>query len=221
MANRYVVIPAAGNGSRMGSKTPKQYLPLLGQLLLQHTIDIFSGHPLLTQVIVLLAAGEQQPSLSRCEILHCGGKTRAETVLNGLVRLSLAADDWVLVHDAARPCLSRTALDRLLASLENDHVGGLLAIPAADTLKRSDTGQHVIETIPRAEIWQAQTPQMFRYGILYPALKATAEDSITDEAQAVEKQGYAPKLVMGERNNLKVTFPEDLEMAEMILRARY
>lgn len=219
MAKKYVLIPAAGSGSRMGSHTPKQYLPLLGKPLIQHTIDIFAGHPAIAGVFVLVAPGDAQP-LQRCELLDCGGETRAETVLNGLRRLALHPDDWVLVHDAARPCLSRSGLNRMLEALESDTVGGLLAVPVADTLKRGDAEQRVAQTLPREGVWQAQTPQMFRYGILREALETMGGDIATDEAQAVERLGFAPRLVLGERNNLKVTFPEDMEMANMVLQAR-
>lgn len=203
----------------MGSDTPKQYLPLLGKPLIQHTIDIFSSHPSITQVYVLLAAGDSHV-LSGCQPLYCGGGTRAATVLNGLQCLSLGQKDWVLVHDAARPCLSVETLNRMLEALEEDAVGGLLAVPVADTLKRGDAGQRVVQTLSRENVWQAQTPQMFRYGILKQALEAMGNDIVTDEAQGVERLGFLPKLVLGERNNLKVTFPEDMEMAKMVLQAR-
>lgn len=219
MVKKYVLIPAAGSGSRMGSQTPKQYLPLLGKPLIQHTIDIFSGYPAINRVVVVLAPGDTQ-LLQHCQQLDCGGTTRAATVLNGLQQLDLQPDDWVLVHDAARPCLSAAGLNRMLEALETDPVGGLLAVPAADTLKQSDAEQRVAQTLSREGVWQAQTPQMFRYGILRKALEAMGDESVTDEAQAVERLGYAPKLILGERNNLKVTFPEDLEMANMILQAR-
>lgn len=219
MSKNYVLIPAAGYGSRMGSDVPKQFLPVMGKPLIQHTIDIFSSHSQITQVFVILAPGDSQQLLG-CETLYCGGKTRAETVLNGLQHISVALSDWVLVHDAARPCLSKAALDHMLETLADDTVGGLLAVPAADTLKLGDHQQRVAKTLSRDGVWQAQTPQMFRYGILRQALEAMGVNTATDEAQAVEQQGFHPKLVLGERNNLKVTFPEDLEMAELILQAR-
>lgn len=220
MPKNYVLIPAAGHGSRMGSDIPKQFLPLMGKPLIQHTIDIFSSHPAITRVFVVFAPGDTPQQLSGCDMLHCGGKTRAETVLNGLQQLSVEPSDWVLVHDAARPCLSTTALERMLETLAEDAVGGLLAVPAADTLKLADPQQRVEKTLSRENVWQAQTPQMFRYGILRQALEAMVDAIPTDEAQAVERQGLYPKLVLGERNNLKVTFPEDLEMAKLILQAR-
>lgn len=219
MAKNYVLIPAAGSGSRMGSEIPKQYLPLLGKPLLQHTINIFSNHPAITQVFVVLAPGDTH-QLADCQLLRCGGETRAESVLNGLQQIPLGQDDWVLVHDAARPCLSRMCLSRMLHTLGAETVGGLLAVPAADTLKLADTKQRVAQTLSRENVWQAQTPQMFRYGVLRQALEASGSHTATDEAQAVERLGFSPKLVMGERSNLKVTFPEDLEMAEMLLQAR-
>jgi 2-C-methyl-D-erythritol 4-phosphate cytidylyltransferase len=141
-------------------------------------------------------------------------------VLNGLQALAgvIAAEDWVLVHDAARPCLSRELLERLLAELESDPVGGLLAVPVADTLKRAGQDGRVHHTEPREGLWRAQTPQMFRYGLLCQALQAMGTDAPTDEAQAVEFLGHAPKLVLGDSHNLKVTYPEDLVMAELILK---
>jgi 2-C-methyl-D-erythritol 4-phosphate cytidylyltransferase len=143
-------------------------------------------------------------------------------VLNGLkaVQREVAADDWVLVHDAARPCLSADVLDRLRHEIDDDAVGGLLAMPVADTLKRSDAEGRVLQTESRADLWQAQTPQMFRYQLLLDALtEAGTEAGITDEASALEQLGYRPRLVMGDSRNFKVTFPQDLALAELILRA--
>ena len=148
------------------------------------------------------------------------GATRAATVLNGLQAMQDDVDenDWVLVHDAARPGLNQALLDRLLDSLQADSVGGLLAIPLADTLKRADTENRVANTEPRESLWQAQTPQMFRYAMLKEALERAA-GAPTDEAQAIEALGYKPKLVPGELRNLKVTYPQDLAIAEAILNA--
>jgi 2-C-methyl-D-erythritol 4-phosphate cytidylyltransferase len=141
-------------------------------------------------------------------------------VYNGLLaaRDAISGDDWVLVHDAARPCLSAAAIDRLIREVGEDEAGGLLAVPVADTLKRSDGDDRVTATERREGLWQAQTPQMFRYGFLVEALRRAGPAAITDEAGAIEKMGLKPKLVMGEPRNLKVTYPQDLELAAMILR---
>jgi 2-C-methyl-D-erythritol 4-phosphate cytidylyltransferase len=163
------------------------------------------------------AHATHNPKLS---ILNCGGETRAETVLNALKVLNVDAKDWVLVHDAARPGLTHALLDYLLDEVQNDEVGGLLAIPVADTLKRANKEQRVASTEPREGLWQAQTPQMFRYGILKEALTQTG-GAPTDEAQAVEALGLSPKLVTGQLRNLKITYPQDLALAEAIIAADF
>lgn len=218
-----VLIPAAGSGSRMGAELPKQYLPLLGKPLIHHTLARFCMHQSITQVVVVLHPADAHWSAyphDKLQLLHNGGDTRAETVRNGLraLRAQMADDDWVLVHDAARPCLSNVLLERLLAELTNDAVGGLLAVPMADTLKREDGDGRVAATEPRAGLWRAQTPQMFRYGLLLAALEAAGTDMVTDEAQAIEFLGQRPRLVPGDNRNLKVTYPEDLAMAGLILQ---
>jgi 2-C-methyl-D-erythritol 4-phosphate cytidylyltransferase len=155
-------------------------------------------------------------------VLRCGGATRAETVLNGLEAMAefCAADDWVLVHDAARPCLPGETLGKLLDEVADDPVGGLLAVPVADTLKRAaadaTSGARAEATVPRAGLWQAQTPQMFRHGKLVEALRAAGSD-LTDEASAIEQLGLQPKLVESDSRNLKVTYPQDLALASLIL----
>lgn len=221
-----VLIPAAGSGSRMGAELPKQYLPLLGKPMIYHTLSVFCDHPAISRVIVVLSPDDtdwQQYDFSalgdKVEVLRCGGATRAETVLNGLAAIDgqAQADTWILVHDAARPCLTREMLGRLLAELSDDEVGGLLAVPVADTLKRQAQNGRVDHTEPRAGLWRAQTPQMFHYKLLRAALRASGTEAPTDEAQAVELLGYAPKLVMGDGHNLKVTYPEDLVIAELLL----
>lgn len=219
MPKNYVLIPAAGSGSRMGSELPKQYLPLLGKPLIHHTLSVFCAHPAVEQVYVVVSADDDfwQPEL-QVETLRCGGDTRAASVLNGLLAMQAKDDDWVLVHDAARPCVTTELLDRLFAELEGDPVGGLLAVPVADTLKRADQQGRVDHTEPRAGLWRAQTPQMFRYGLLRDSLQSMGTDAPTDESQAIEFMGHAPKLVTGDNHNLKVTYPEDLLMAEMILK---
>lgn len=231
MDRYYAIVPAAGSGSRFGAETPKQYLPLLGQPLIWHTLAALCRHPRIDRVWVVISPDDawwQQAEWQglwlalgpKLEVSACGGATRAESVANGLQAASTAIgdEDWVLVHDAARPCLSATMLDRLIAELADDPVGGLLAVPVADTLKRADANQVVLETLPRDGLWQAQTPQMFRYGTLQAALARCRE--VTDEAGAMEAAGYRPRLVKGEATNLKVTYPADLGLAEWILRGR-
>ena len=217
----WVVIPAAGIGSRMRADRPKQYLQLAGRTILEHTLDCFLDHPRLKGLVLSLAADDPfwpalpcatDPRIQRVE----GGAERADSVLAGLLRLvELGAQegDWVLVHDAARPNLARSDLDRLLAELADDPVGGLLAVPARDTLKRIGADGRVAETVDRSLIWQAYTPQMFRFATLHRALAdaLVAGVAVTDEASALEWAGQAPKLVEGRADNLKITRPEDLE----------
>jgi len=224
---RYIaLVPAAGTAQRMGTATPKQYLEIAGRPLIDHTLRAIAADARISRVIVVLAPGDTRfravstGAPESVETLYCGGETRAASVYHGLVVLrdAVADDDWVLVHDAARPCLSAAALGRLIAEVGEDEAGGLLAIPVADTLKRGDGENRVVETESRAGLWQAQTPQMFRYGILVDALRRAGQHSVTDEAGAVERIGLRPRLVMGEARNLKVTYPEDLELAARILK---
>ena len=222
----HVIIPAAGSGSRMAAELPKQYLPLLGATLIEATLKTFKACERLASVNVILGAQDTYwdahcaQSNTDVRVLRCGGDTRAVTVLNGLQALAsqIGEQDWVLVHDAARPGLTVQLLNHLLDTLQDDEVGGLLAIPLADTLKRADDAQRVARTEPRDHLWQAQTPQMFRYGLLKQALIQSG-GAPTDEAQAVEAMGLQPKLVAGELRNLKITYPQDLAIAEAILRA--
>jgi 2-C-methyl-D-erythritol 4-phosphate cytidylyltransferase len=149
------------------------------------------------------------------QTLFCGGEKRSDTVLNGLIASELEPDDWVLVHDAARPCLNQAHLTRLIAELRDDAVGGILAVPVADTLKLADDKGRIARTEERAGLWQAQTPQMFRAGLLTQALQASPQ--VTDEAAAIEALGLHPKLVLGEPTNFKVTYPQDMLLAELLL----
>jgi 2-C-methyl-D-erythritol 4-phosphate cytidylyltransferase len=219
MPKNFVLIPAAGLGSRMGTELPKQHLHLMGMPLIHHTLKIFCDHPKVSGVYVLLAPDDAQDyPFPNCQILNCGGATRAETVLNALQQIACDEQDWVLVHDAVRPCINKELLDRLFAELEYDAVGGLLAVPVADTLKRSNSDQRVVSTESRTDLWLAQTPQMFRFGLLKQALEKLGTALPTDEAQAIEYLGHSPRLVMGDSRNLKVTYPRDLVLAELILR---
>jgi 2-C-methyl-D-erythritol 4-phosphate cytidylyltransferase len=227
MPRHYALIPAAGSGARMGRDTPKPYLPLAGRPLLYHAVRRLAAHPLIEQVFVVLAPGDARFAredwsafASRLEPLYCGGDTRAASVFNGLLAVHdvAAADDWVLVHDAARPCLPAAALDALIAALAAEPAGGLLAVPVADTLKRANREREVLRTEPRDNLWQAQTPQMFRYRLLLEALRASDPAAVTDEAAAVEALGLKPRIVPGDARNLKVTYPQDLALAELVLK---
>ena len=227
MPRHFAIVPAAGSGTRFGAEKPKQYLDLLGRPLIYHTLKVLTASPDIERVWVVLSPDDREwgqhdwselgPKL---ETLRCGGATRAESVSNGLQAAAMVAgdDDWVLVHDAARPCLSLAMLDALFAELAEDPVGGILAVPVADTIKRADSDQRVAATEPRDGLWQAQTPQMFRYGQLKKALEMTS--NVTDEAGAIEAAGLKPRLVKADSTNLKVTYPADLALAAMILRAR-
>ena len=227
MTRHIALVPAAGSGARFGSETPKQYLTLSGKPMIFQTLCALCRCSAIDEVWVVLSAGDGwwsgfdwTPLGPKLHAVFQGGATRAETVRNGLMAMAGAVDedDWVLVHDAARPCLSPAMINRLLAELDADPVGGLLAVPVADTLKQSDGGQRVVATVPRDGLWQAQTPQMFRYGVLKSALAQSA--AVTDEASAVEAAGWSPRLVCSDSTNLKVTYPGDLALAELILAAR-
>ncbi len=224
MAKFHVIIPAAGSGSRMHSEIPKQYLPLLSRPLITWCLDVFYANTKIDYVHLALHPQDevwshQLSNNPKLNVLRTGGDTRAQTVLNTLEEIDADENDWVLVHDAARPGLTDALLSKLLDALQDDVVGGLLAIPLADTLKRADASQRVEKTESREDLWQAQTPQMFQYGLLKRALiKAQAShQQPTDEAQAVEFLGLSPKLVAGELRNLKITYPQDLLLAEAIL----
>ena len=228
-ARRFALIAAAGAGMRFGGGLPKQYVPLAGVPLLRRSIDALNDSVVLEAVFVVLAPvdklyAELVGEVRGVEALYCGGPTRAESVKNGLAAIGrhAEAEDWVLVHDAARPCIDVTTLNRLLHELEDEPVGGLLAVPLADTLKRAETGTglRAMSTEAREGLWCAQTPQMFRYAILQHAFRNADCAKITDEAQAVEALGVKPRLVHGSPSNIKVTYPEDVALAEAILAQR-
>ncbi len=218
------LLPAAGVGARMGAGHPKQYLDIHGRPLIWHSIRAFERHPAIHRIYVVISAEDawwgdyDWSAFTKLQLLHCGGATRAESVTNGLVAMAeeVDAQDWVLVHDAARPCLSRDLLDKLLTELAGDEVGGILAIPIADTIKREGVAHRIQETVPREKLWGAQTPQMFRHGLLRHALEQ-AGSAVTDEASALEYIGLAPRLVESNLTNLKVTWPRDLEVAAWLL----
>ena len=224
----WAVIPAAGAGKRMGSAIPKQYLPVLGRPIIAHTLAALLFHPRIDGLVVAVDAEDEWWSTvatalnaTKPLLRVVGGAERCHSVLNGLKALQerIAPSDWVLVHDAARPCLATADLDRLLAELADDPVGGLLASPVRDTLKRTDSAERVVTTVDRSRLWHALTPQMFRLGMLYDALSAALERGllVTDEAAAMEAAGFAPRLVAGRADNIKITCPEDLALAEFFL----
>lgn len=227
MTRYFSIVPAAGSGSRFGAEKPKQYLDLLGRPLIYHTLAALTAHAAIERVWVVLSPDDREWARhdwsglgAKLETLRCGGETRADSVRNGLRAAAMVAgdDDWILVHDAARPCLAAAMLDALIGELADDPVGGILAVPVADTLKRADSARRVAATEPRDGLWQAQTPQMFRYGLLRKVLEGNS--TVTDEAGAVEAAGLQPRLVRADSTNLKVTFPADLRLAEYILQGR-
>jgi 2-C-methyl-D-erythritol 4-phosphate cytidylyltransferase len=222
----HALIPAAGGGTRFGAARPKQYLMLAGKPVLVHSIERLALATPIHRTYVLLATDDDYyervvGTLAGVAALRCGGSTRAATVRNGLEALRGIAEDgdWVLVHDAVRPCIDAASLYRLRAEIADDPVGGLLAVPMASTLKRADASRRVGSTEPRDGLWHAQTPQMFRYRVLRDALAQAGADEATDESQAVEALGLRPRLVMGSRINFKITYPDDLALAESLLSA--
>jgi 2-C-methyl-D-erythritol 4-phosphate cytidylyltransferase len=229
----YALVPAAGSGSRMGAlagrSQPKQYLQLAGRPMIWHALSTLCSVSAISRVFVVLAPDDAdwpQEAMAtlgdKLQVLRCGGETRAQSVANGLRAMSEAingiVDDWVLVHDAARPCITVAMIEGLIAEVGDDDAGGLLAVPVADTLKRGDEHGRVHQTVPREGLWQAQTPQMFRHRLLQDALDFAP--SVTDEASAIEALGLFPRLVTADISNLKVTYPLDLQLAEWILNNR-
>lgn len=211
------------------TERPKQYLELAGRTLLEWALAPLLANPMLERVVVVLASEDRhwrETTLAGESRIECavGGAQRVDSVRAGLSRLAQEArsEDWVLVHDAARPCLTTEDLQRLIESVADDAVGGLLATPLVDTLKRADDDGLAAATVPRDGLWRALTPQMFRFGVLERALDAAVERGIavTDEAQAVEMLGLRARLVEGDADNLKITTPPDLERAARILAAR-
>ncbi|MDN4058754.1 2-C-methyl-D-erythritol 4-phosphate cytidylyltransferase [Massilia sp. YIM B02769] len=223
LAPRYfALIPAAGVGARMAASGPKQYLKIGGKPMLRHAIDAFLFSELIAHTYVVVSPDDPVidsivPSHG-VTVLRCGGATRAESVQNGLAALNgtLRENDWVLVHDAARPGLDEALIEKLITHTGEHPVGGVLALPVVDTVKRCIAGE--VGTVSREGMWLAQTPQMFRYKLLRDALSAARDmKQITDDASAVEALGLSPKLVEGDPRNLKVTLPGDIRIAEMYL----
>jgi 2-C-methyl-D-erythritol 4-phosphate cytidylyltransferase len=226
-SRHFALIPAAGVGARMGSADPKQYLQLAGKAMLHHVLETFAAAPAIAHTYIVVSEGDGyidelmervRHLAARVTLLRQGGATRRDSVLNGLhaLRAELRDDDWVLVHDAARPGLTPALVARLIEALRDDPVGGLLALPVVDTLKRSDAHMRVETTVPREQLWAAQTPQMFRYAMLRRALDDVTD--VTDEAGAIEALGLQPRMVEGSPRNFKVTLPHDMALAELYLK---
>ena len=222
----WAVIPAAGGGTRMGINRPKQYLPLRGRTILEWSLAPFLDHDQIDGVVLVLAKNDQEyPKLSIARhpkiVTTHGGVARADSVLSGLeavaARTQVFEEVFVMVHDAARPCVEWADIERLREEADDEH-GGLLALPVTDTLKKSKQGK-VSSTVDREFIWRAQTPQIFRLDLLMNSLKECAERGleVTDEASAMERAGYTPRLVRGRDSNIKVTYAEDLAVAEFWL----
>jgi len=223
------LVPAAGIGTRLGDALPKQYLDVNGYPMIYHALSVLARVSRITRIGVVLSPADihWQPLMveagagrllgKRVVTWPVGGQSRGESVLNGLQAMAggMNADDWVMVHDAARPCIRVELIEQFIDELAEDPVGGLLALPLADTLKRDNGNLRVEATVEREGFWRAQTPQMFRYGMLVTALQRMPQ--ATDEAQAIEALGHQPRLVMGDSANLKVTYAPDLKLARMLL----
>lgn len=219
LAGICVVVPAAGIGSRLSSQTPKQYLTLQGKTVLEVTLArLLALHP--DRLVLVVAASDERyqqiPLVEACEVVT-GGELRSDSVMSGLTALDIAAPDFVMVHDAVRPCVRTADILHLKDEVEDEPAGGLLAVPVIDTLKL--TTADTVTTPDRRDLWHAQTPQMFRYGVLRDAIRNGDHATMTDESSAVEMAGYQPKLVPGHRDNIKITEPGDVELAQFYLES--
>ncbi len=233
MPRYFLVLPAAGSGRRMQTEVPKQYLMVAGLTLLQHSLERLGALPEISRVVVVVAPDDNEWSalaqqlpqdLAAKVVVATGGAERMQSVASALAALQpfATADDWVLVHDAVRPCVHPADVRKLMAELEQEEAGGLLGVPVRETLKESDGGQLVRRTVDRSRIWQAATPQMFRFAVLQRALQhaLAGQKNATDEAAAVEALGLPVRLVPGRADNIKVTYPEDLVLAAAVLQAQ-
>ena len=223
MVNNYtVLLPCAGSGSRFKNDIPKQYTKINNKTILEYTIDAFLATPEVSQIVIITAPNDNYIDTiltkypSRVIATKVGGDTRVESVRNGLNKLNCTNSDWVLVHDAARCCILPQTITRMISILNADEVGGILALPATDTVKQGD-GTVISKTLDRNTIYMAQTPQMFRYGILRSAINQVDMNNATDDASLVENLGLKVKLVMGDTTNIKVTYKEDIALATTIL----
>ena len=225
------LIPAAGVGSRTGGVVAKQYLDVAGKPMIVRTIEAFAAVPAIERIVVVIAPDDARfeqlalddASARAVRVERAGGATRDASVLNGLAALrgEVHDNDWILVHDAARCGITPAMISLLIDTLRDDDVGGLLALPVADTIKRAGSDGDAIETVDRSSLWQAQTPQMFRFSMLRDALAAAQSRglAITDEASAIEASGRRPRLVVGGARNFKVTTADDLALMDALLRA--
>lgn len=225
----WAVVPAAGVGRRMHSDVPKQYLRLHGQTILDHTIGRLLSHPLISGLFIAIGREDEWWAESKYQrhpdlVAVPGGQERCHSVLNALEALARKADEqaWVLVHDAVRPCVRQSDIDHLIRQLRDHSVGGLLGVPVSDTMKRSDADGLVLSTVDRQGLWHAYTPQMFPLGLLRRAMQRALDDGfiVTDEASAVEHAGMSPMMVEGHRDNIKITRPQDLDLAGHYLAAQ-
>ncbi len=229
MNKAWLIVPAAGMGQRMASCVPKQYMKIMGKTVIEHSLAVFEHFNNFKKIIIVLAKNDiywQRLKLNSSIPIECvtGGKQRYDSVINALTYLKeyAADDDWVFVHDAARPCLQKSDVALLFSELEANPVGGILATPVKDTLKLSNADLESEKTVNRNNLWQALTPQVFRFKVLYKAMLAAKKypHKITDEASAVECYGLKPKLVQGQSDNFKITLAEDIELAKLILKSR-
>lgn len=221
----FVIIPVAGNGSRFGGSIPKQYTLINDKTVLQHTLDAFLKVDRIEQIVLIANPNdtiiEQYIKPNNKVIIHkVGGITRSESVTNGLKKLNCASDDWILVHDAARCCIKVESINNLIDSLYNSDSGGILASKATDTIKYAENNI-IQKTINREYIYLAQTPQMFRYTLLLNALNTVDLNQVTDEASAIEAIGAKVNIVINDNTNIKITYPQDIELAKILLANNY
>lgn len=223
----WAVVPAAGIGSRMGTDIPKQYLPLCGGTIIEHTLRRLASADSVVGIVVAVGADDEwwstiKPDINKPVVTVTGGAERCHSVLNALDKLlvMVRSDEWVMVHDAARPCVRAADIEKLVSALLHSPAGGLLGMPVNDTVKRADEDGTVIATVDRDGLWRALTPQMFRLQPLHDALASAIADRrvVTDEASAMELAGYTPQLIEGHSDNIKITRPADLAMAEFFLQ---
>ena len=225
MQNIHLIIPAAGDSSRMGSTTPKQFSNFHGKTILEFVESIFSKLTAIKTITIALNKKQKYIESLNCQfsnkttLVDCGGSSRSETVLNALsiIGEDIQKKDWIMVHDAARVGITESLVNNFIREIVDDKVGGILAIPALDTVKRVDKKQQIIRTEKRDEIWLAQTPQMFRFDLLNKAL-TSFKGNPTDESEAIEAFGLSPKVVKGNLVNFKITYPEDLMRVEKLIK---
>lgn len=226
LSHVFAIVPAAGIGRRMNSEIPKQYLQIAGRSILEHTLQRLLSHPQIQLICVAISSTDQwwqQLAIAKHPkiIVTNGGMERRHSVLNALLALQevINANDWVLVHDAVRPCIRSQDIDQLFQTLQYHPVGGLLGVMAKDTMKRADVNNVIQFTVPRASLWHAYTPQMFRYNLLQQALQhaVTQGWTVTDEAEAMERAGHKVQMVEGHADNIKITCPEDIGLAEFFM----